>query len=77
MSLGAVKRLIAQHPLERFIIKGFLEYDAEVGIVRFAAQLWSELRLHEMLDVQQSADKQLPTITAERDEHIAQVPQPR
>jgi hypothetical protein len=59
VNLDAIKRLIVQHPLERFIIKGFLEYDAEAGIVRFAPQLWNELRLYEMFDVQQSADQQL------------------
>jgi hypothetical protein len=59
VSLEAVKRLIVKNPLDRFLIKGFLEYDAEAGIVRFAPQLWNELRLYEMLDVQQSADQQL------------------
>ena len=59
LSLEAVTRLIVKNPLERFIIKGFLEYDAEAGIVRFAPQLWGELRLYEMLEVQQSANQQL------------------
>ena len=59
VSLEAVKRLIVKNPLDRFLIKGFLEYDANDGIVRFAPQLWNELRLYETLDVQQSADEQL------------------
>jgi hypothetical protein len=59
LSLEAVKRLIVKSPLERFIIKGFLEYSPSDGIVRFAPQLWNELRLYETLDVQQSADEQL------------------
>ena len=59
VSLQAVKRLIVIQPLDRFLIKGFLEYDANSGIVRFAPQLWNELRLYEMLDVQQSADEQI------------------
>ncbi|MDQ2998461.1 MAG: restriction endonuclease [Chloroflexota bacterium] len=59
LSLEAIKRLIVKYPLDRFLIKGFLEYDADAGIVRFAPQLWSELRLYEMLDVQQNADEQL------------------
>jgi hypothetical protein len=58
-SLEAAKRLIVKNPLDRFLIKGFLEYDAEAGIVRFAPQLWSELRLYDMLDVQRSADEQI------------------
>lgn len=56
VSLEAVKRLIVKYPLDRFLIKGFLEYAPSDGIVRFAPQLWSELRLYETLDVQQSAD---------------------
>jgi hypothetical protein len=59
VSLEAVKRLMVKYPLERFIIKGFLEYDAKASIIRFAPQLWNELRLYETLDVQQSADEQL------------------
>ncbi len=59
ISLEAVKRLIVKYPLERFIIKGFLEFSPNAGVVRFAPQLWNELRLYEMLDVQQSADEQL------------------
>ena len=59
VSLEAAKRLIVKYPLDRFLIKGFLEYDANAGIVRFASQLWGELRLYEMLDVQRFADEQL------------------
>jgi len=59
VSLEAAKRLIVKYPLDRFLIKGFLEYDTNAGIVRFAPQLWNELRLYETLDVQQSADEQL------------------
>jgi len=59
VSLEAVKHLIVKNPLDRFLIKGFLEYDANAGVVRFVPQLWNELRLYETLDVQQSADEQL------------------
>ena len=55
----AIKRLIIKHPLERFIIKGFLQYDAAAGIVRFAPQLWSELRFHDLIDVTVSLDEQI------------------
>lgn len=54
-----LRRLIVRHPLERFLIKGFLEYQPDKGIVRFAPQLWSELRFWELLDIQQSADQQI------------------
>lgn len=55
----AIKQLIVKHPLERFIIKGFLIYDAASDIVRFAPQLWGELRLYDFLDIQKSLDEQI------------------
>lgn len=55
----AIKKLIVRNPLERFLIQHFLEYDAQQGIVRFAPQLWAELRFYELLDVQAHADEQL------------------
>jgi hypothetical protein len=54
-----LRRLIVKNPLERFLIKGFLAYDARAGIVRFAPHLWNELRYWELLDVQQSIAEQL------------------
>jgi hypothetical protein len=58
-TLDEVRKLIVKNPLERFLLKHFLEYDAQSGIVRFAPQLWQELRYYELLDVQASADEQL------------------
>jgi hypothetical protein len=55
----AIKRLIVKNPLERFIIKGFLSYDAAAGVIRFAPQLWAELRFYELLDIQRSVDEQI------------------
>jgi len=55
----AIKQLIVKHPLERFIIKGFLHYDPAEGIVRFTPQLWNELRFYELIDIQQSIDEQI------------------
>ena len=55
----AVKQLILNYPLERFVIQGFLEYSAQDEVVRFAPQLWSELRYYELLDVQRSIDEQI------------------
>ena len=57
--MDAVQRLILKYPLDRFIIKGFLEYSAAEGIVRFVPQLWQELRFYELLDVQASVEEQL------------------
>jgi hypothetical protein len=59
VSDARLRRLIVEHPLERFLIKGFLEYLPEEGVVRFAPQLWSELRAWELLDIERSADEQL------------------
>jgi hypothetical protein len=59
MSDSRLRQLIIQHPLERFLIKGFLIYSPEESIVRFAPQLWGELRFWELLDIQQSANAQL------------------
>lgn len=54
-----IKQLIIKNPLERFIIQGFLEYSDEDSVVRFAPQLWSELRYYELLDIQQNVEEQL------------------
>jgi hypothetical protein len=54
-----IKRLIITHPLERFLIKNFLEYSSEDGILRIAPQLWQELRYYEVLDTLKSTDEQI------------------
>jgi hypothetical protein len=59
VSDAELRRLIVRKPLERFLIKGFLEYLPAAGVVRFAPQLWAELRYHELLDVRRSAEEQL------------------
>jgi hypothetical protein len=59
VSDAQLKRLIVRHPLERFLIKGFLEHLQTEDVVRFAPHLWSELRFYELLDVQHSAEEQL------------------
>ena len=59
MSDARLRQLIVRNPLERFLIKGFLAYLPEEGVVRFAPQLWSEPRIWELLDLQHSADEQL------------------
>lgn len=58
-SLDAIARLIVKYPLDRFLIKGFLEYTPAERVVRFAPRLWHELRFYELLDVQASVDEQL------------------
>lgn len=56
---NAIKRLIVQNPLERFLIKNYFEYDQEEGTVRIAPQLWQELRYYELMDVLERAEEQL------------------
>ena len=57
--LDQIKRLIVTNPLERFIIQGFLHYDAAAGIVRFRPELWAELRHADVLQLHAVADEQL------------------
>jgi hypothetical protein len=59
LSDAQLRQLIIRNPLERFLIKGFLEYLPEEGVVRFVPQLWGELRFWEVLGIKQSADEQL------------------
>ena len=56
---NAIKRLIITNPLERFLIKNFIEYSQEEGILRIAPQLWHELHHYEVLDTLKSADEQI------------------
>jgi hypothetical protein len=55
----AIKRLIITNPLERFLIKNFIEYFPEEGILQIAPQLWRELLHYEVMDALKSADEQL------------------
>src|SRR5260221_6998540 len=55
----AIKRLIITNPLERFLIKNFIEYFPEEGVLQIAPQLWKELHHYEVLDALKSADEQL------------------
>lgn len=59
VSDAQLRQLIVKNPLERFLIKGFLEYTPAEGVVRFAPQLWPELRAWELLELRDSADEQL------------------
>lgn len=54
-----IRQLLLKNPLERFIIKGFLEYSPADGMVRFAPRLWHELRVFELLDIQASLNEQI------------------
>jgi hypothetical protein len=54
-----LKRLIITNPLQRFLIKNYLEYHQDEDIVQIAPQLWHDLRYYEMMDVLKSADEQI------------------
>jgi Restriction endonuclease len=54
-----LRQLIIKNPLERFLIKGFLEYQPNTGVVRFAPTLWAELRFRELVEIRDSANQQL------------------
>ncbi len=55
----AVKSLIITNPLERFLIKNFLQYLPEEGILQMAPQLWQDLHYYEVVDTLKCADEQL------------------
>src|SRR6266705_2145269 len=54
-----LRRLIITNPLQRFLIKNYLEYHQDEDIVQTAPQLWHDLRYYEMMDVLKSADEQI------------------
>ena len=56
---NAIKRLIITNPLERFLIKNFIVYFPEEGVLQIAPQLWQELRQYEVIDALKSADEQI------------------
>jgi hypothetical protein len=58
-STHEIKRLIIANPLERFLIKNFIEYFPEEGVLQIAPQLWQELRYYEVADTLQSAEEQI------------------
>jgi hypothetical protein len=63
----AIKRLIITNPLERFLIKNFIEYFPDEGILQIAPQLWHELRHYEVMDALKSADEQISYYVARHD----------
>jgi hypothetical protein len=54
-----IKQLIVKYPLNRFIIKKYIEYSSRSDEIRIAPQLWQELRYYEVLDVLTSAEDQI------------------
>ena len=56
---NALKRLIITNPLERFLIKNFMLYFPEEGVLQITPQLWQDLRYYEVVDALKSADEQI------------------
>ncbi len=54
-----IKRLLIDMPVQRFLIKNFIEYSPEEGVLRIAPQLWRELHYYEVIDALKSADEQI------------------
>jgi len=54
-----IKRLLIDMPVQRFLIKNFIEYLPEEGVLRIAPQLWQELHYYEVVDALKSADEQI------------------
>ena len=54
-----IKRLLIEMPIDRFLIKNFMEYFPEEGFLRLAPYLWQELHYYEVIDVLKSADEQI------------------
>jgi hypothetical protein len=67
----AIKRLIVTNPLERFLIKNFIDYFPDEGILRIAPLLWQELHYYEVLDVLKSADDQIRYYVARQGKHTS------
>lgn len=54
-----IKKLLIDMPIQRFLIKNYMQYSAEEGYVRIASQLWQELHYYEVIDVLKSVDEQI------------------
>ena len=54
-----IKRLLIAMPIQRFLIKNFLTYFPEEGILQIAPQIWQALHYYEVVDVLKSTDEQI------------------
>ncbi len=59
-----MKRLLITMPIQRFLIKNFLTYFPEEGILQIAPQIWQALHYYEVVDVLKSTDEQINYYTA-------------
>jgi hypothetical protein len=54
-----IKRLLIDMPVQRFLIKNFIEFVPEEGVLSIAPQIWQELHYYEVVDALKSADEQI------------------
>ncbi len=59
VSDSTIKALMVKYPLDRFLIKKYLVYDATAHTVQIAPYLWQHLRYYDMLDILESAAAQI------------------
>lgn len=61
-----IEQLIIKHPLERFVLNGFLHYDAGGRIVRFNPMLWDAIRQDDLARLATLSDAQLDAYYSRR-----------
>jgi hypothetical protein len=54
-----VRRLLLKYPLDRFLIKKYVQYERETDIIQIAPVIWNELRYYDVLDLFARADEQI------------------
>ncbi len=59
VSDARVQQLILKFPLDRFKIKGLMDYDPATDMIQIAPALWQSLRHYDVLDALAIADEQL------------------
>lgn len=59
VSLSAVKRLLITCPLDRFIIKGYLNRRADQGLICIRSEIWESLRYQDVIDLRRSVREQI------------------
>jgi hypothetical protein len=64
----AIRQLIITNPLERFLIKNFITYSPEDGVLQISPQIWRSLLHYELKDALASADEQIQYYLARRKE---------
>lgn len=68
VTLSEVRRILMTYPLERFVIKGFLERQPEAGSIRFRQEIWDNLRHGEVLALRRSLQELIARYFASLDD---------